>query len=131
MFTVNNLSRRLEKLEAALLPKPEPPEIHFSYRVHTTQRLDDLRVTECPEAPEDANLVLDYVALRQDDGWRLSGEARRRRAAGPNDKGRIITAEGMQVGQVVREPGDGEIEMIVNADDTAWEEQPDVLWGGF
>ena len=74
--------------------------------------------------------MLDYMAVRQGEEWRLSGEARRRPATGPDDEGKIITAKGMQVGEVVLDSGDGVIEMIVNADDTEWEEQPDVIWGG-
>lgn len=126
---MNTLRRRLAKLEAALLPKPEPPEVHFSYRVHAAQRLDDLRVTECADALEGARLVLDYMAIRQGDEWRLSGEARQRLAAGPDDKGKIITTGGVQIGEVVRDFGDGQIETIVNADDCEWE-QPDITWGG-
>ena len=66
-------------------------------------------------------LVFDYIAVRQGDKWRLSGEAHQRPASGPDDQGKIITNEGMQVGKLVRDLGDGVIEMIVNADDSEWE----------
>ena len=93
MFAAHNLRHRLEKLELALVAKSEPPEIQFSYRVHTAQRLDDLRVTECADAPEGTKLVFDYIAVRQGDEWRLSGEAHQRPASGPDDQGKIITSQ--------------------------------------
>ena len=129
MFAAHNLRHRLEKLELALVAKSEPPEIQFSYRVHTAQQLDNLQVTECADADASASLVLDYVAVLQGDEWRLSGEARQRPTSGPDDQGKIITNEGMQVGELVRDLVDGVIEMIVNADDSEWEPS-DIIWGG-
>ena len=120
MLTANKLRSRLERLEAALLPRPKPPELHFLYRVHTTQRLEHLLVSECADAREGATLVLDYIAVRQGDQWKLSGEARRRPPTEPDDKGNIVTGEGMRVGEVVRDRGDGVIELIANADETEW-----------